>query len=238
MYKKTLFYGLVGCLTTGAIASLLIVNPLRAQSSNPVSDPHHPANLPVSQRTPMTDIDQHFIQMMIPHHEGSVAMAELALSRAQRPEVKQLADAIIQERNNEIEQMREWYQAWYGTEVPDMANMGRMGMGQGMMNQTPANPDSEQPMMRMEGNSGSRQSMMAMHQSMMTGNLEALQNADDFDQEFLRQMIPHHQMAVMMAQMVRETATRPETRELAQSIIDTETAEIQQMQQWYQSWYP
>jgi uncharacterized protein (DUF305 family) len=80
--------------------------------------------------------------------------------------------------------------------------------------------------------------MMDMHQSMMTGNLEALQNADDFDQEFLRQMIPHHQMAVMMAQMVRETATRPETRELAQSIIDTETAEIQQMQQWYQSWYP
>jgi uncharacterized protein (DUF305 family) len=234
MHKKMWFYGLAGFLTTGAIASLLIVNPLRAQSSNPVSDPHHPANTTVSQRTPMTDIDQHFIQMMIPHHEGAVSMAELALSRAQRPEVKQLAEAIIQEQNNEIEQMREWYQTWYGTEVPDMANMGMMGM----MSQPSANPNSEQPRMGMEGDLGSGQSMMAMHQSMMTGNLEALQNADDFDQEFLRQMIPHHQMAVMMAQMVRDTATRPETRELAQSIIDTETAEIQQMQQWYQSWYP
>lgn len=164
-------------------------------------------------------------------------MAELALTRAQRPEVKQLAEAIIQEQNNEIEQMREWYQVWYDSEVPDMADMGMMGMGQGMMNQTIPNPDSEQPMMAMEDNSGSGQGMMAMHQSMMMGNLETLQNADDFDEEFLQQMIPHHQMAVMMAQMVRDRATHPETRELAQSIINTRTDEIEQMQQWYQSWY-
>jgi uncharacterized protein (DUF305 family) len=30
---------------------------------------------------------------------------------------------------------------------------------------------------------------------------------------------------------------RPEIHELAQSIIDSQTAEINQMQQWYQDWY-
>ncbi|WP_210404517.1 MULTISPECIES: DUF305 domain-containing protein [Cyanophyceae] len=41
----------------------------------------------------------------------------------------------------------------------------------------------------------------------------------------------------MMAQMVLANSDRPEIRELAQNIIDTQTAEINQMQQWYQDWY-
>jgi uncharacterized protein (DUF305 family) len=36
--------------------------------------------------------------------------------------------------------------------------------------------------------------------------------------------------------IVKKTA-KPEIRNLAKSIIKTQTAEINQMQQWYQSWY-
>lgn len=163
------------------------------------------------------DIDQHFIVMMIPHHQGAIDMAELALTRAQHSEIKQLAEAIIRDQNREIEQMRTWYQAWYGTEVPEMMPGGMMGenSGQGVME---------------------NQSMVGMH-SMMIGELETLTNANDFDQEFIRQMIPHHQMAVMMAQMVLNTGTKPEIQELAQTIITTQTAEINQMQQWNQEWF-
>ena len=32
--------------------------------------------------------DRQFIVKMIPHHEGAIAMADLALSRARRPEIK------------------------------------------------------------------------------------------------------------------------------------------------------
>ncbi|NDD22160.1 MAG: DUF305 domain-containing protein, partial [Synechococcaceae bacterium WBA_3_309] len=35
--------------------------------------------------------DARFIVMMIPHHQGAIAMAELAPSRARRPEIKALA---------------------------------------------------------------------------------------------------------------------------------------------------
>jgi len=37
--------------------------------------------------------------------------------------------------------------------------------------------------------------------------------------------------------MATKKATKPEIRNLAQSIIKTQTAEINQMQQWYQAWY-
>lgn len=44
-------------------------------------------------------------------------------------------------------------------------------------------------------------------------------------------------MAVMMSQMFTNKAKKPELRKLAQSIIITQNAEINQMQQWYQAWY-
>jgi len=80
--------------------------------------------------------------------------------------------------------------------------------------------------------------MMGMGQGMMNmeTDLAALKKASDFDKEFVRQMIPHHQMAVMMAQMASKRATRPEIRTLAQSIIKSQNAEIAQMQGWQQAW--
>lgn len=79
--------------------------------------------------------------------------------------------------------------------------------------------------------------MMGGGRGWMGTDLYALQNAPDFDREFIQQMIPHHQMGVMMASMVLNSTQRPEIRKLAQSIITSQTAEINQMQQWYQNWY-
>lgn len=221
MNNKVWLYSAIGVVSSLAIAGTFAVKNTSAQPEKSSYDIHHPTlNAQTQTQSPspspmmgqmmMGDIDQHFIVMMIPHHEGAVDMAELALTRAQHPEIKQLAEAIIRDQNREIEQMQTWYQEWYESEVPDMP--GRM-MGR---------------------NSGQR--MMGMHSTMM-GDLETLSNADDFDQEFIRQMIPHHQMAVMMAQMVVDTANQPEIRELAQTIIESQTAEINQMQQWNQEWY-
>jgi len=50
-------------------------------------------------------------------------------------------------------------------------------------------------------------------------------------------MIPHHQMAVMMSTMALRAVDRPELRELLQSIIESQSAEIVQMRGWYQAWY-
>ena len=74
--------------------------------------------------------DARFIVMMIPHHEGAIAMAELALVRARHPELRALAQRIRSSQSREIARMRAWYRQWYGTDVPPWPGMG-MGMGMG-----------------------------------------------------------------------------------------------------------
>lgn len=49
---------------------------------------------------------------MIPHHDGSVAMAKEALQRSTKDEIKKLAGAIPKAQEAEIKQMKEWQTAW------------------------------------------------------------------------------------------------------------------------------
>ena len=51
------------------------------------------------------DVDATFAEMMIAHHEGAIAMAEAAEERAQHDEVEELAAAIIDAQEREIEIM-------------------------------------------------------------------------------------------------------------------------------------
>jgi uncharacterized protein (DUF305 family) len=52
------------------------------------------------------DFDRMFLQMMIPHHEAALAMAQQALTQAQHPEIKTLAQDIITAQRAEITEMQ------------------------------------------------------------------------------------------------------------------------------------
>lgn len=58
------------------------------------------------------DFDLHFLDMMTPHHQGAVVMAREALQKAERPEIKTLAQDIIREQEKEIKQMTDWKAQW------------------------------------------------------------------------------------------------------------------------------
>ncbi|WP_454051335.1 DUF305 domain-containing protein [Cellulomonas sp. Marseille-Q8402] len=48
------------------------------------------------------DADRLFLQLMIPHHEGGVEMAEYAVEHAQRPQVVALAQNIVRSQEREL----------------------------------------------------------------------------------------------------------------------------------------
>lgn len=54
------------------------------------------------------DLDRMFLQMMIPHHQEAIAMAQQALEQAEHPEIKQLAQRIITTQRAEIEAMQDY----------------------------------------------------------------------------------------------------------------------------------
>jgi uncharacterized protein (DUF305 family) len=51
--------------------------------------------------------DEAFLQMMVPHHEGALEMSEIELRKGADPELKALAQQIIDGQTREIAQMRE-----------------------------------------------------------------------------------------------------------------------------------
>ena len=66
--------------------------------------------------------------------------------------------------------------------------------------------------------------------------LEELEG-EEFEVEFLQGMIRHHAMAVMMSRSILRHAGHEELKDLARQIIETQTEEIQQMQDWLSEWY-
>ena len=78
--------------------------------------------------------DVTFTQMMVPHHEQALEMAQLASSRASSADVKALAANIEAAQQPEIDKMNGWLNAW-GAESMSGMDHGSMDMGQGMMSQ-------------------------------------------------------------------------------------------------------
>lgn len=73
--------------------------------------------------------DAQFIDGMIEHHLGAVEMAEEALAQGERPELLELAQAILDAQEPEIALMLEWRETWY----PDMPATAGMHMDMGAM---------------------------------------------------------------------------------------------------------
>ncbi len=53
-------------------------------------------------------VDESYIAKMIAHHQGAVAMAEVALRDSRDPEIRRMAQAVIDAQTREIAEMRAW----------------------------------------------------------------------------------------------------------------------------------
>jgi len=60
---------------------------------------------------------------------------------------------------------------------------------------------------------------------------------DRLDAEYMSWMIAHHQGAIDMAMLAEERAGHQEVKDLAASIISSQSAEIATMEGWLGDWY-
>ena len=75
--------------------------------------------------------EQAFMEQMVPHHQSAVVMANLALAKTDRPEIRRLAGQIAAAQEGEIARMESWHEAWFGGGLmPDMTGPhGAMDLG-------------------------------------------------------------------------------------------------------------
>jgi uncharacterized protein (DUF305 family) len=169
----------------------------------------HPEVLESSPGAASTVDELQFIDTMIVHHEGAIDMAQLVQTRAAHPELRSLAAEIIRDQQNEIAQLRAWREKYFKNASPAI-NTDLPGMSVAMAD-------------------------------MDVDKLDLLKE-NAFDLEFLRQMIPHHEGAVEMARYIlskplgQPAELRDPLRTLAQSIIDSQAAEISKMKEWQKAW--
>jgi uncharacterized protein (DUF305 family) len=169
------------------------------------------------------EFDLAFIDLMIVHHEGAIAMATIALERAEHPELIELANAIVTSQSAEIAQMKVWRDAWYPG-VPGLSETQAMTM---FDQAAAANPG-------MGGVPGASEMMMGAHDTMALCGAEGA----DFDLAFIDAMIPHHSGAILMAQAALQYSTHQDIKDLAGEIIAAQQSEIDGMNAWRELWFP
>lgn len=100
--------------------------------------------------------------------------------------------------------------------------MAQDGHGHAAGHDTPAALDATAPAV-----AAYRDAMSRMHDAMA-----GMAYTGDADIDFARGMIPHHQAAIDMAEIVLEHGADPEIRALALSVIDAQAREIAELEAW------
>lgn len=71
--------------------------------------------------------DEAFIDAMVPHHQGAIAMAEVAINNAEHQEIRSLAGDIVSNQRAEIEHLKTIKEQEFGTsQVPMKMAPGEM----------------------------------------------------------------------------------------------------------------
>ena len=196
---------LSACADQGATPPAATTSPTNSTSATATESASASASTDVAAEH--NDQDTTFAQMMIIHHEGAIEMSQLAVQRADNPEVVALAERIAEAQGPEIDEMTAWLGAWGEDISPDDhggMDMGGMDMGG----------------MDMDG----------MSQEEMMTQLDGLAG-DEFDRAFLDAMIAHHEGAIEMSEQQVADGQNPDAVALAEKIIADQQAEITEMQE-------
>ena len=147
------------------------------------------------------DDDVMFAQMMIPHHEQAIEMADIALDplSGASDAVKSLATRIKAAQDPEISKMKAFLTSWKERLTPD-SSMDHSDMMSGMLSAEDIT------------------------------KLSSLRGAE-FDREWMTGMIEHHEGAIEMAKEVLEDGKDAAVKALATAVATAQDSEILEMKE-------
>ncbi len=191
---------------TGAAAAALTAALLLASCSAATPEDHtnHTSDTPVITAPPagFDADDVAFATNMIPHHEQAVELSALVADRTTNQELIALANQISAAQQPEINAMRVFLVQWNENPEDSSGNGGHAMHG----------------------------AMQGMVDEATMAKLKSL-NGAEFDKLWLQSMISHHQGAIEMAKAELANGQNVDAKRMAQSIVDTQQAEITQMNQ-------
>lgn len=189
--------------STALIATLVLAG--CAQNGEPGGMPgmdHGATPMPsdsASASAEFNSADEMFVTMMIPHHQQAIEMADMILSK---DGIDEQVVTLAQQIKDAQGPEIETMQGWledWGIPYDESSGGGMAGMDHGGMM-------SEEDMAALETATGTEAARL-----------------------FLEGMIVHHEGAIEMAQTELDNGQNPEAVELAQQVIDGQSAEIETM---------
>lgn len=161
---------------------------------------------------PTEELEPTYMGEIVVHHRAVIEMAEVALEKAQHPELKTLARAIIASQTEQIEGFTMLLEGEYGL-TPEQAR-----------EQAPEPIRLILP----EVNQGLDEKVATIREA----------PADpEFDRVWMSEVIPHHQVAILESQPVQNGADTPELVLMANMAIGGQEMQIVQMLNWLVQWY-
>ena len=177
-------------------------------------EPTSSTTIPASE--PFNDADVSFATGMIPHHAQALVMVDMTRGRDLDPEFEALTEQISAAQAPEIETMAGWLSDW-DQPIPET-----------MRDHANAESDGSHDM----GDMGQMddEDMPGMMSDQDFDDLEMM-SGGGFEEMWLEMMIEHHEGAIEMAEEEIDEGEFPAAVDLAQSIVESQQAEIEQMEQ-------
>jgi uncharacterized protein (DUF305 family) len=155
------------------------------------------------------EFDQLYIDMMVPHHQSIIAMAQVAQGRLSDERLWTMAETIITDQEREVAELRGYRDMFYGS-PRTMPMDAMMNM---MIERMPGMGDMDEMAMLMDA-----EALVA-----------AFCAAEDPDLAFIDLTIPHHQMAIDASMVAYLQAVHPEIKEIAKGVIEAQEREIEEL---------
>jgi len=179
----------------------------------------------------MGDPELMSLDMLRYHAMVDTAIAQVAIARAEQPEVRTLAEEVLRARQAEANQLNQWRQQWYPGQPelpvgPMMGPMMGMMMGPMMGSMMQGTPWPGMPAMPTMAEMLPIMGMMGMGPQSFVTELCSISPVDSTVGDA---MTVSAQMTQVMPQMMQQWVTRPELRQFAQDAAATRQQELEQL---------